>query len=90
MNKGEFVSELAKRTDLSVNKTNEVLKEVETIIKEELQRDGEVNLTGFMSFKTGMRAARTGRNPQTGETINIPEAKVVKIKAGKTLKEAIN
>lgn len=90
MNKGEFVSELAKRTDLSVNKSNEVLKEVESIIKEELQRGGEINLTGFMSFKTGVRAARTGRNPQTGETINIPEAKVVKIKAGKTLKEAIN
>lgn len=90
MNKGEFVSELAKRTDLSVNKSNEVLKEVETIIKEELQRGGEVNLTGFVSFKLGVRAARTGRNPQTGETINIPETKVVKIKAGKTLKEAIN
>lgn len=90
MNKGEFVSELAKRTDLSVNKSNEVLKEVETIIKEELQRGGEVNLTGFVSFKPGVRAARIGRNPQTGETINIPEAKVVKIKAGKTLKEAIN
>lgn len=90
MNKGEFVSELAKRTDLSVNKSNEVLKEVESIIKEELQRGGEINLTGFMSFRTGVRAARTGRNPQTGETINIPEAKVVKIKAGKTLKEAIN
>lgn len=90
MNKGEFVSELAKRTDLSVNKLNEVLKEVETIIKEELQRGGEVNLTGFVSFKPGVRAARTGRNPQTGETINIPETKVVKIKAGKTLKEAIN
>ena len=90
MNKGEFVSELAKRTDLSVSKSNEVLKEVETIIKEELRAGGEINLTGFMSFKTDLRAARTGRNPQTGETINIPETKVVKIKAGKTLKEAIS
>ena len=90
MNKGEFVSELAKRTDLSVNKAGEILKEVETIIKDELQRGEEINLTGFVSFKTGVRAARTGRNPQTGETINIPETKVVKIKAGKTLKEAIN
>ena len=90
MNKGEFISELAKRTDLSVNKSTEILKEVETIIKEELQKGEEVNLTGFVSFKPGTSAARTGRNPQTGETINIPEKKVVKIKAGKTLKEAIN
>lgn len=90
MNKGEFVSELAKRTDLSVNKANEIVKEFEAIVKDELQAGREINLTGFMSVKTGVRAARTGRNPQTGEALNIPESKVVKIKAGKTLKEAIN
>ena len=90
MNKGEFVSELAKRTDLSVNKSNEVLKEVETIIKEELQRGGEVNLTGFVSFKPVVRAARKGRNPQTGEEIRIPEAKTAKVKIGKPFKEALN
>lgn len=90
MNKGEFVSELAKRTDLSVNKSNEVLKEVETIIKEELQRGGEVNLTGFVSFKPVVRAARKGRNPQTGEEIRIPETKTAKVKIGKPFKEALN
>lgn len=90
MNKREFVSELAKRTDLSINKSNEVLKEVESIIKEELQRDGEVNLTGFVSFKPAVRAARKGRNPQTGEEIRIPEIKTAKVKIGKPFKEALN
>lgn len=90
MNKGEFVSELAKRTDLSVNKSNEVLKEIETIIKEELQRGGEINFTGFMSFKSVVRAAKKGRNPQTGEELIIPETRTAKVKIGKTLKKALN
>lgn len=90
MNKGDFVSKLAERTDLSVNKANAVVKELESIIIEELQAGGEVVLTGFMSFKTGIRAERKGKNLQTGEDIIIPEAKVVKLKAGKNLKDSIN
>ena len=90
MNKGEFVSELAKRTDLSVNKAGEILKEVETIIKDELQRGEEINLTGFVSFKTGVRAARTGRNPQTGKEMKISAKTVPAFKAGKALKDIVN
>ena len=54
------------------------------------QRGGEVNLTGFISFKPVVRAARKGRNPQTGEEIRIPETKTAKVKIGKPFKEALN
>ncbi|MEI6003463.1 HU family DNA-binding protein [Paraburkholderia bengalensis] len=56
----------------------------------ELTKGGTVQLVGFGSFSTGVRSARTGRNPSTGETITIPAAKTVKFTAGKPFKEAVN
>ena len=60
------------------------------VIKESLADGETVTLTGFGSFKVSERAARTGRNPQTGKEIQIPASKSVKFSVGKTLKDAVN
>ena len=65
-------------------------KHVEAVITDELSKGGEVTLTGFGTFKVTDRAARTGRNPQTGAEIQIAASKAPTFKAGKALKEAVN
>ena len=61
-----------------------------SFITDAMQAGESVAIAGFGTFSVGDRAARTGRNPQTGETINIPAAKIPKFKAGKALKDAVN
>ena len=90
MNKQELVSEVAKLTDLPKTKAQSAVEAVIESIKTTLQGGGEVRLVGFGTFTVAQRAATTGRNPRTGEKINIAASKQPKFKAGKELKEAVN
>jgi DNA-binding protein HU-beta len=90
MNKGELVAKIAEGAELSKASAARVLDCITGAITEELANGGEVALVGFGTYKVSERAARTGRNPQTGEEIQIAAAKVPSFKAGKALKDACN
>jgi DNA-binding protein HU-beta len=90
MNKGEFVEALADRLDLSRAQADRSLSAVLDIIAERMAAGEKVSFTGFGSFEVSERAARTGRNPQTGATIEIAAARVPKFSAGASLKNAVN
>jgi len=87
MNKGELVAAVAAETDLSKTDAEKVLKSVLNNIKKNTKNG--VQLIGFGSFTVVKRKARTGRNPQTGETIKIKPSKTVKFKAGTEFKKSI-
>jgi len=89
MNKGELVDVLAKKADLSKKDAKLCLDTLTDEITKALTNKEEVRLTGFGKFTTSERKARKGRNPQTGEEIQIPARTVPKFKAGKNLKEAV-
>jgi DNA-binding protein HU-beta len=90
MNKQELIDAVASEAGTSKIAAEETINAVfETILKAVAAGDA-VQLIGFGSFGTGERAARTGRNPQTGETIEIAAAKTVKFSAGKSFKDAVN
>lgn len=89
MNKTELVAAIANEAGIS-KKDAEAAVNVFTSTVTRVVADGDkVALVGFGTFETAERAARTGRNPQTGETISIPAATVPKFKAGKAFKEAV-
>ncbi len=90
MNKGEFVEALADRLDVSRAQADRALSAVLEIISDRLAAGEKISFTGFGSFDVSKRAARTGRNPQTGATIKIAAAKVPKFSAGASLKSAVN
>ena len=90
MNKTELVDALAKETNLSKKDVETVLKSFVDVVTGELKDGGKVQLVGFGTFEVSERAAREGRNPQTGETMEIKASKAPKFKAGKALKDAIN
>ena len=90
MTKTELIKLIAERADLTQAKATEALQAFEAAVTSELSRGGEVALIGFGTFKITDRAARTGRNPQTGAEIQIAASKVPTFKAGKGLKDAVN
>ncbi len=90
MNKGEFVEALADRLDVSRAQADRALSAVLDIVSEQLAKGEKVAFTGFGSFEVSKRAARTGRNPQTGATIKIAASSVPKFSAGATLKASVN
>jgi DNA-binding protein HU-beta len=90
MNKGELVSKIAEQAELKKAEAEKALNALISTVTEELANGGEIALVGFGTFKVSERAARSGRNPQTGETIQIAAAKVPSFKAGKGLKDAVN
>ena len=90
MNKTELVDAIAKETGLSKKDSEKAVKAFTDAVSKELKKKGKVQLVGFGTFETAKRAARTGKNPQTGAAIKIPAATVPKFKAGKALKDAIN
>lgn len=90
MNKGEFVEALSDRLDLSRAQADRAVSGVLDIITEELAKGGKIAFTGFGSFEVSNRAARTGRNPQTGASIKIAASSVPKFSAGASLKAAVN
>ena len=90
MNKTELVAAMAEQTGLSKKDAEAALKAFTDVVAEELKANGKVQLVGFGTFEVSERAAREGRNPQTGETMTIAASKAPKFKAGKALKDAIN
>ena len=90
MNKSELIDAIAKSADISKAAAGRALDATIDSIKKSLKKGDTVSLVGFGTFKVGKRAARTGRNPQTGAAIKIKAAKVPKFSAGKGLKDAVN
>ena len=87
MNKTELVAAMAEQTNLSKKDAEAALKAFIDVVSEELKK---VQLVGFGTFEVSERAAREGRNPQTGETMEIKASKTPKFKAGKALKDMMN
>ncbi|MCL1886674.1 MAG: HU family DNA-binding protein [Betaproteobacteria bacterium] len=90
MNKSELVEHIAKSADISKAAAARSLDAMISAVKTTLKKNKSVTLVGFGTFSVGQRAARSGRNPRTGEVIKIKSAKVPKFKAGKALKDAVN
>ena len=89
MNKAELVSAVAEKAEMSKKDAEKAVKAVFEVIEQSLAQSEKVQLVGFGTFEVKDRAERTGRNPQTKETILIPAAKVPGFKAGKALKDAV-
>jgi len=90
MNKSELVTKIAEGADITKASAGRVLDSLIGSVTEELSNGGDVALVGFGTYKVNDRAARTGRNPQTGAEIQIAAAKAPAFKAGKALKDAVN
>ncbi|MCV2402184.1 HU family DNA-binding protein [Marinomonas sp. C2222] len=90
MNKSELIDAIAASADLSKASASNALDATLKTIETALAKGDQVTLVGFGTFAVKERAARTGRNPQTGEEIQIKAAKVPGFKAGKGLKDAVN
>ena len=90
MNKTELVSAIAEKSKLSKKDAELALKAFISTVTEELKKDEKIQLVGFGTFETVDRAARTGKNPQTGKTIKIAACKAPRFKAGKLLKDTLN
>jgi DNA-binding protein HU-beta len=90
MNKLDLIATVAQETDISKAKATEVVEAVFGAIEKSLQQKEEVRLVGFGTFVTAAREASKGRNPRTGEEIDIPASISVRFKPGKTLKDAVN
>ncbi len=90
MNKAELIEAISKDTSLSKKDVDAVIKSFTSIVTSTLSNKESVQLIGFGTFETSEREARTGRNPATGEEIQIAASTVVKFKAGAALKEEVN
>jgi DNA-binding protein HU-beta len=90
MNKSELIDAIAKEAGLSKKDAGKALDAFTATVTKTLKKKDKVALVGFGTFQTSKRAARTGRNPQTGAEIKIPAAVVPKFSAGKGLKDAVN
>lgn len=90
MNKTELVAAVAEQADISKKDAEKVLKAFVDVVTEEMKKGEKVQLVGFGTFEVSERAAREGRNPQTGATMTIAASKAPKFKAGKALKDMVN
>jgi DNA-binding protein HU-beta len=90
VNKNDLVDAVAERTGLAKSDAARAVEAVLGTVTETLQKGDQVALSGFGTFVVKARAARTGRNPRTGEAIAIPASRVPAFKAGKALKDALN
>ncbi len=90
MKKTELIAAIAEQADLSRKDAEKALKAFTDVVTCELKKGEKVQLVGFGTFETSVRAAREGRNPQTGATMKIAASRTPKFKAGKALKDAIN
>ncbi len=88
--KKDVVNLVKAKTDLSAKTTGEVVDALLEVITEALADGDSVRFTGFGTFSVSERAARTGKNPRTGEIIEIASSKSISFKAGKSLKDAVN
>ncbi|MDI9505703.1 MAG: HU family DNA-binding protein [Candidatus Excrementavichristensenella sp.] len=89
MKKSEFIGIVAKKAGLTTAQASAAMDAVLGTITEELQNGGKVQFTGFGTFEVRVRPAYTGRNPQTGEPVEVAESKAPVFRAGKTLKAAL-
>ena len=90
MNKTELIDAMAKESGLSKKDSEKALKAFTDTVAATLQKKDKITLVGFGTFETKQRAARTGRNPQTGKEIKIKASTSPSFKAGKALKDAVN
>ncbi|MCI8333300.1 MAG: HU family DNA-binding protein [Lachnospiraceae bacterium] len=90
MNRMELVAAIAEKTELSKKDAEKALKAFTDVVAEELKKGEKIQLVGFGTFEVSERPAREGRNPQTGQTMQIAASKAPKFKAGKALKDALN
>ena len=90
MNKTELISAIAEKSGLSKKDSEKALRAFEEAVTEELVAGGKVQLVGFGTFDVTHRAAREGRNPQTGAPMQIEASKAPRFKVGKALKDAVN
>lgn len=89
MSKRDFVEAVAENAGLTKKDADAAVKAVTQVIIEQVAAGDKISLVGFGTFESGTRAARQGRNPQTGEPMDIPETKVPKFKPGKAFKDAV-
>lgn len=90
MNKTELVAAMAEQAEMTKKDAEKALTAFTEVVAKELKNGGKVQLVGFGTFEVSERAAREGRNPQTGEAMTIAASKTPKFKAGKALKDSIN
>jgi len=90
MNKNELIAAVADKTSISKGDATAAVEAVFEVVTNALREGDEVRVVGFGTFVVTQRKAGKGRNPQTGEEINIPASKAPKFRAGKQLKEAVN
>lgn len=90
MNKSELIDQIAQSADISKAAAGRALDATIVAVKTALKKGEPVSLVGFGTFYVGERAARTGRNPQTGATLRIQATRTPKFRAGKGLKDAVN
>ncbi|MBR4754353.1 MAG: HU family DNA-binding protein [Lachnospiraceae bacterium] len=90
MNKAELVAAMADKAGLSKKDTEKALKAFTDVVAAQLKKGNKIALVGFGTFEVAKRAARTGRNPQSGKEIKIPASKAPKFRAGKALKDVVN
>ena len=90
MNKTELVAAMAEQAGLSKKDAEAALKAFTDVVAAELKKGEKVQLVGFGTFEVSERAAREGRNPQSGEVMQIAASKAPKFKAGKALKDSVN
>jgi DNA-binding protein HU-beta len=90
VNKAELIAKVAEKTEMTKKDATQAVEAVFETIKEALRAGDKVQLIGFGNFEVRKRASRKGRNPQTGEEIQIAESKVPAFKPGKALKEEVN
>jgi DNA-binding protein HU-beta len=89
VNKTDLIDTIAAKADISKAAAGRALDAMIGAVKTTLKKGGSVTVTGFGTFASAKRAARTGRNPRTGAAIKIKAARVVKFRAGKALKDSI-
>ena len=90
MNKAEFVGAIAESAEMTKADAERAVEALFNVVKKALKAGDSISLVGFGTFSVRERAARTGRNPRTGDEIKIKASKVPAFKAGKALKDAIN
>ena len=90
MNKAELVAAVAEKAEISKKDAEAAVKALTDVVAEELKKGEKVQLVGFGTFEVSSRAAREGRNPQSGAPMKIAASKAPKFKAGKALKDMLN
>jgi DNA-binding protein HU-beta len=90
MNKAELIEAVSTDSGLSKSDASNAVESIFKNMADQLQKGGSVSVVGFGQFSVSDRAARTGRNPRTGEEISIAASRAPKFKAGKQLKDAVN